>query len=157
MSRLLVVAALLAGCAEEPRVVRYQNPIDGKAQPMRVYAPPGGVRETPGNVALQQVVLLTREEDVGKRVATEALAGYMKDIEAALRSVQQPAGTAGQLVVDVSLQEFDKPVYFFAMRPPPPNGELVRLLNLELVKIAKPTVTGPVHFQVWFRVGPAGP
>lgn len=150
LSALAVPALALLHSVAIAQTSTYENPVDGKeyTAEWRTYEPDTPKNDLDARVSIENVVLLTSQQDLEKRVAVESLANYFEQFEADLLELATDYSDHGRVLLQVEIGQEATPVYQLAY-----EGSIsTDLLQAYYEKITKntdaPKVHGPVSFQL---------
>lgn len=145
-----LAAIALFHCVAVAQTSTYESPVDGKeyTAEWRRYEPDTRKNDFDARVSIENVVLLTSEQDLSKRVAVEPLADYIERLEADLLELAKDYSDHGRVWLQVDIAQEAPPVHQLAY-----DGSISPdLLQAYYEEIAKntgvPEVSGEVSFQL---------
>jgi hypothetical protein len=121
------------------------------------YKPSQPALPSTGPIALEQVVLLTPNDEMPRHLSVEALAKFVQLITATVttEATATPAKQAAGMMLDFTGDDQNK-TFKLAFKPAIPSPFAERL-QARLDKLTPPPMqNGPIHFQVVFRIGVRG-
>lgn len=128
----------------------YENPVDGKeyTAEWKTYEPETPKNDFDSRVSIENVVLLTSQDDLAKRVTIESLGTYIEQLEADLLELATDYSDHGKVWLQVDIGQEELPAHQLAY-----DGSITTdLLQAYYEKISKnedvPAVLGPVSFQL---------
>jgi len=136
----------------------YHNPVDGLVygddEGWELYCPRSSGADSPGALEVEQIVLLTGEQDLWGRVGTVAFVDYARAIEAAARHHfdSMSASTGQDLAAQFEVWQNGDVDLRVVARPGIAN-EILRRLHESLLALPAPSVShASIKFLIVFRV-----
>ncbi len=153
-STLTFLALALLHSAVLAQTSTYENPVDGKeyTADWETYEPETPKNDFDARVAIENVRLLTSQEDLAKRITVESLATYIESLEADLLGLAVGSDDSGKVLLQVELGPEQAPVHQLAYE----GSVSTDLLQAYYERISErkevPTVLGVVSFQLFMVV-----
>jgi hypothetical protein len=132
----------------------YKNPVDGKeyTADWAAFEPETPKSDLDARVAIENVVLLTSQDDLANRIDVQSLTTYIENLETDLLELAVDSSDSGKVWLQVDMEPKQSPVH-----QPAYDGPIsTDLLHAYYEKISKdmdvPAVLGAVSFQLLMAV-----
>ena len=128
----------------------YENPVDGKeyTTEWETYEPELPKDDLDSRVSIENVVLLTLQEDLAKRVSVESLSTYIEQLETYLLELATDSNDHGKVWLQVEIEQEKPPAYQLAYDGSVSEELLQAYYNRISGNENVPAVLGPVSFQL---------